>query len=204
MGGRADAHSYERLEFLGDSILGAFVATELFRRFPDLREGELSKIKSSVVSGATLAPVAESLGLGECILFGDSERGSDARGMHSALENVFEACVGALFLDGGFEAAGSFVLETLSPYITDDALHVPDSPKSVLQERLQALMEGMPTYKIVDESGPAHARSFTAVAMSGGRRIGRGSGSSKKEAETAAAADALSRMDSPDEQDGKD
>ena len=169
-----------------------------------MHEGELSTVKSRVVSGATLAPVAEALGLGDCIFFGDSERGTEARGLHSALENAFEACVGALYLDGGFEAAESFVLGALGPHITDDALHVPDSPKSVLQERLQADGRGMPTYKIVGEEGPDHARSFTAVAMAEGARIGRGSGTSKKEAETAAAADALARMDGPDNQDRKD
>ena len=95
--------SYERLEFLGDSILGAIVATDLFERFGDMDEGELTRLKIALVSGKQLSAVAEGLGIGECIIFGESEKGTGARGMHSALENVYESVVGALYLDGGYD-----------------------------------------------------------------------------------------------------
>ena len=94
--------SYERLEFLGDSILGAIVATDLFERFSSMDEGELTRLKISLVSGKTLSAVAESLGIGECIVFGESEKGTGSRGLPSALENVYESVVGALYLDGGY------------------------------------------------------------------------------------------------------
>ena len=93
--GKPVSASYERLEFLGDSILGAMVATDMFERFPGMDEGELTRLKISLVSGKTLSEVAGSLGIGELIVFGESERGTGARGMHSALENVYEAIVGA-------------------------------------------------------------------------------------------------------------
>ena len=110
--GRAIKYSYERLEFLGDSILGAIVATEAFERFHDLDEGGLTRIKVALVAGSTLADVAGELGFADIIVFGSSEAGTGKRGLHSALENVYEAVVGALYLDGGIEAARAFVART--------------------------------------------------------------------------------------------
>ena len=107
--------SYERLEFLGDSILGAIVATIAFHQFPDLDEGGLTRIKVALVSGASLSEVAEKLGFADVIVFGSSETGTGRRGLHSALENVYEAVVAALFLDGGLDAAWAFVDRTLMP-----------------------------------------------------------------------------------------
>lgn len=187
--------SYERLEFLGDSILGAICAHELYGRFLDLNEGELTRLKVALVSGETLSKVADSLGISELIVFGDSERGTEARGLHTALENVFEALVGALYVDGGYEPAREFVLGSLEPYISRDLAFTPESPKSLLQEVVQAKRMPTPTYEIVSSEGPAHAPTFTAVAKVGNERIGRGSGASKKEAETQAARDALKRID---------
>ena len=109
--------SYERLEFLGDSILGALVATDLFERYRDMDEGALTRMKIALVSGAMLSEVAGELGMGECIVFGGSERGTQARGLHSALENVYEAVVGALYLDGGYDVAHDFVARTLEPHM---------------------------------------------------------------------------------------
>ena len=186
--------SYERLEFLGDSILGSVVALALYESYPELDEGELTQFKVSLVSGATLSEVGRELGIGDIIIFGPSERGTDARGMHSALENVYESLVGALYLDGGWEAAQSFILRTLKPRMAADVAGIPENPKSYLQERVQADHLETPSYKIVDTSGPAHEPTFTAVAIVDGARRGRGAGPSKKEAECAAARDALERM----------
>lgn len=189
--GKGVAASYERLEFLGDSILGAIVARDLFERFPDMDEGALTQAKISLVSGKMLSSVAERLGVAPLIVMGESEKGTGARGMHSALENVYEALVGALYLDAGYRATHEFVLETLGPEVSPALARKPISPKSRLQEVAQRDMHCGPEYKLVSEEGPAHDPTFTSVVMVGGRRIGRGSGPSKKSSESAAAVDAL-------------
>lgn len=182
--------NYERLEFLGDSILGAIVACELFDRFTDLEEGGLTRIKVSLVAGSSLAKVAKKEGLADVIIFGDSEMGTRGRGLNSALENVFEAIVAALYVDGGVEAARSWILRVLEPYIDRDIADEPESPKSSLQEYLQAHRQ-KPVYHITGEEGPPHARTFFASVEVEGELMGEGSGNSKKRAEAAAAAAAL-------------
>lgn len=186
--------SYERLEFLGDSILGSVVALALFKTYPDFDEGKLTRLKVSLVSGMTLSQVGQELGIDECIIFGASETGTGARGMHSALENVYEALVGALYLDGGWEAAEAFIMRTLKPHLATERAEHPTNPKSFLQECVQRDRMDPPSYKLVGSSGPAHEPTFTAVTIVDGVRRGRGTGSSKKEAEAAAALDALERM----------
>lgn len=195
--------SYERLEFLGDSILGAMVATDLFEAFPSMDEGELTRLKISLVSGKTLSEVAGDLGIGDVIVFGESERGTGARGMHSALENVYESIVGALYLDAGFEVTHEFVSRTLAPHMSPQIAKRPLSPKSRLQEVTQRDLRCAPEYKLVGEEGPAHKPTFTSVVFVDGARVGRGSGSSKKESESEAALDALRRMGYMDS-DGQD
>lgn len=186
----ATTHNYERLEFLGDSILGAVIANELFCRYPDLDEGGLTRIKVSLVAGSTLSKVADDLGLAEAIIFGESETGTDCRGMHSALENVFEALVAALFLDGGLDLARTWILDTLGPHISKDIAAEPESPKSSLQEYLQARQK-KPVYEITGQDGPPHDRTFFARVLVDDEELGSGQGRSKKEAEAAAAAVAL-------------
>ncbi|EHF01900.1 MULTISPECIES: ribonuclease III [Olsenella] len=186
--------SYERLEFLGDSILGAIVATDLFERFPRMDEGELTRLKISLVSGKMLSAVADELGIGEVIVFGESERGTGARGLHSALENVYESIVGALYLDAGYDATHEFVSRTLAPHMSPELAERPLSPKSRLQEVTQRDLRCAPEYKLAGERGPAHSPTFTSVVLVDGVRMGRGEGSSKKESESAAALDALQRM----------
>lgn len=186
--------SYERLEFLGDSILGSVVALTLFRTYGDLDEGKLTRLKVSLVSGATLSEVGMELGIDRVIILGASEQGTGARGMHSALENVYESLVGAMYLDGGWETAEAFILRTLKPHLAADRAEHPSNPKSFLQECVQSDRMDPPSYKVVGEDGPAHLPTFTAVAIVDGVRKGRGTGSSKKEAEAAAALDALERM----------
>ena len=191
--GQSIKYSYERLEFLGDSILGAIVATAAFERFHDIDEGGLTRIKVSLVAGITLADVAGKLGFADIIVFGLSETGTGIRGLHSALENVYEAVVGALFLDGGIDAAHDFVERTLFPLMSSDMAFEPENPKSALQEKLQ---EGgiTPTYKLVDTQGPPHDRTFVAQVFAGSKGLAFGTGRTKKEAESQAAKTTLARL----------
>lgn len=191
--GRSVKFSYERLEFLGDSILGALVANEAFHRFPDLDEGGLTRIKVALVSGASLSGVAEKLGFTDIIVFGSSETGTGRRGLHSALENVYEAVVAALYLDGGVDVAGAFVERTLIPKMSLSLAREPENPKSALQEKLQ---EGgiTPTYKLVETQGPPHDRTFVAQVYAGDKGLAQGVGRTKKEAESQAAKTTLARL----------
>ncbi len=191
--GKSVKLSYERLEFLGDSILGALVATEAFHRFHDLDEGGLTRIKVSLVSGASLADVASDLGFADIIVFGSSEAGTGRRGLHSALENVYEAVVAALYLDGGVEAARAFVGRTLIPRMAIGMATEPENPKSALQERLQE--DGItPTYKLIDTQGPPHDRTFVAQVYAGTKGLAQGTGRTKKEAESQAAKSTLAHL----------
>ena len=191
--GRAVKFSYERLEFLGDSILGAIVAATAFHRFPELDEGGLTRIKVALVSGASLSAVAANLGFADVIVFGSSETGTGRRGLHSALENVYEAVVAALYLDGGIETATEFVTRTLIPKMSLDLAREPENPKSALQEKLQ---EGgiTPTYKLVETQGPPHDRTFVAQVYAGEKGLAQGVGRTKKEAESQAAKSTLARL----------
>lgn len=187
-------NDYERLEFLGDSILGAITASYLFNEFKDLDEGGLTRIKISLVSGANLSKVASDACLGDCIIFGESETGTDKRGLQSALENVYEAVVAALYLDGGIEAASAWVARSLLVHADKAIAAEPESPKSSLQALLQN--RGMqPEYRIVGMDGPPHARTFFAEALADGEVLGEGSGHSKKRAESAAASMALEQLE---------
>lgn len=194
--GKSVSASYERLEFLGDAVLGAIVAREVFTRFPSMDEGKLTDLKIALVSGKMLSSVSESLGISELILFGVSELGTNTRGMRSALEDVFEAIVGALYVDAGYDAARDFVIRNLGEYMVPETIERSMNPKTRLQEITQSgNMHMTPTYRLESEQGPAHARVFTSVALLEGRRVGRGKGSSKKESESAAAADAIRRIE---------
>jgi ribonuclease-3 len=185
--------SYERLEFLGDSLLGAFVAFAIYERFPDFDEGVLTRIKVSLVSGGMLSQRAAELGLADFIIFGLSERGTGRRGLFSALENVFEALTAAVALDGGVDAARAWVMKALGEHISRDAAALSENPKSILQEILQ-MDRVTPTYELVETSGPPHERVFTCNVLSEGSVIGTGVGHSKKDAEAEAAAQALERL----------
>ena len=191
--GKSVKYSYERREFLGDSILGAIVAAIAFHRFHDLDEGGLTRIKVALVSGASLSDVADRLGFADVIVFGSSETGTGKRGLHSALENVYEAVVAALYLDGGIGAAQEFVERTLIPRMSLDMAREPENPKSALQEKLQE--DGItPTYKLVETQGPPHDRTFVAQVFAGTQGLARGTGRTKKEAESQAAKSTLARL----------
>ena len=155
--GQPVSASYERLEFLGDSILGAVVARSLFESYPEFDEGKLTRLKVSLVSGATLSEVSHELGIDDIIIFGASETGTGARGLHSALENVYESLVGALYLDAGWDVAADFIHRTLKPHLASERAEHPANPKSFLQECVQADGHEPPAYKLVGSEGPAHA-----------------------------------------------
>ena len=191
--GRSVKYSYERLEFLGDSILGAIVAATAFQAYHDLDEGGLTRIKVALVSGASLSDLAQTLGFADVIVFGLSEAGTGRRGLHSALENVYEAVIAALFLDGGLDAARTFVERTLIPRMSIDMAKEPENPKSALQERLQE--DGItPTYKLIETQGPPHDRTFVAQVFAGTQGLAQGTGRTKKEAESQAARSTLARL----------
>ncbi|MDY0340702.1 MAG: ribonuclease III [Coriobacteriia bacterium] len=190
--------SYDRLEFLGDAVLGFIVADRMFRTFPEEPEGDLTKRKHSIVSGAALSPVATALGVGDLLRLG---RGADAAGERerpSVLENALEALVGAVYLDGGLEPAREFVagFETALP--TQHASAAADA-KSLLQQWTQADSGSLPVYRVVAAEGPPHARTFTVEVSIDERVTGTGTGPSKQAAEKAAAAQALAVLEDADQ-----
>lgn len=187
---------YERLEFLGDSVLGFIIAEETFSRFPLMREGGMTRIKVSLVAGSVLSNVARDLGLLDTLIVGESERGTGGRGLNSALENAYEAITAAIYLDGGLEAAREWVLRTLGPLITEDVATTPESPKSQLQELVQARGE-CAVYHTIAAEGPPHDRTFSVSVDVAGATLGSGTGRTKREAEAAAASAALSALAKP-------
>ena len=191
--GNSAVGSYERLEFLGDAILGAIISREIYDRYPRLDEGALTRLKVSAVAGQTLARLAGELELEKLIIFGSSERGTGRRGLTSALENSYEALVAALSIDGGMEAAEQFVIRTLVPHINTNVAREPENPKSMLQEMLQA-ERITPTYEIIETVGPPHDRLFTAEVLAGEQALAKGKGHSKKDAEMEAATNALQEL----------
>jgi ribonuclease-3 len=185
---------YERLEFLGDAVLGLLAAEELFRGLPELREGELSKRKGFLVSGDVLARRGEELGLGELLRLGVGEERSGGRRKPSILADAVEALLGAVYLDGGLEAARRTVAALFADGLGRPAAVAQDA-KSRLQEVVQARGGTSPLYRPVDESGPDHDKRFTVEVEVAGAAIGRGFGRTKKIAEQEAAAVALAALE---------
>ena len=181
------APSNERLEFLGDAVLGLIVAGYTYDRFPDFAEGKLAKVRSAVVNARVLAEVAGRLGVGEVLLLGRGEEGSGGRAKASILADAFEAILGAVYLDAGWEAAQQLVLRELGEAI-ERAGEEPDDfdHKSRLQEKAVRDGDGTPRYVVVG-SGPDHDRAYVAEVFLGGTLAGTGEGRSKKDAEQQAA-----------------
>ena len=190
--GSADAH-YERLEFLGDSLLGFLVAEWLMKQVPDADEGELTRRRQSIVSTGPLAQAAREMGLGEALRLGRGEEGTGGRGKNKLLEDVFEAVLGAVYEDAGMRAARAFVRRHLKGRVAVVRTEAEgaDDAKTRLQEEVQARLRLTPTYRIVRTAGPAHARSFTAEVVVGDEVVGEGTGPSRKRAEQEAARAAL-------------
>jgi ribonuclease-3 len=179
---------FERLEFLGDSVLGLVTAEELYRRFPDAEEGEMSKMKSKLVSEKHLAKVAREIQLGECLLISDEEARGGGRNKDSILADAVEALICAIYIDSGLRNAQSFIKRHILSKI-DEAVQSEDltNYKSILQEYCQSLYRIPPDYRVVKEEGPDHRKTFTVEVEIGGKIVGSGSGTSKKSAEQHAA-----------------
>lgn len=187
--------SNERLEFLGDAILGSIVCEMLFRQFPKLLEGSLTKIKSVVVSRQTCAKVTERLGLGDCLIVGKGMAGSQSV-PRSLLADVYESLIAAMYLDGGIEVVTKFVQTSMQPEI-ECAVEsgVDDNFKSTLQQLVQRDFGSTPTYQLLEEKGPDHSKCFRVAAIVDGREFPSAWGQSKKAAEQKAACNALSELD---------
>jgi ribonuclease III len=184
----------ERLEFLGDAVLGLVVTDALFREYPDLPEGHLAKLRAAVVNMRALADVARGLHLGDYVRLGRGEEGTGGRDKASILADTLEAVIGAVYIERGLEAADVLVHRLFDPVIARSArLGAGLDWKTSLQELTAASVLGVPEYH-VDESGPDHQKSFQALVRVGGRVYGSGTGRSKKEAEQHAAEAAWSAI----------
>ncbi|ACZ90650.1 ribonuclease 3 [Streptosporangium roseum] len=184
----------ERLEFLGDSVLGLVVTDTLYRNHPDLPEGQLAKLRAAVVNMRALADVARTLGLGRFLRLGRGEEGTGGRDKSSILADTLEALIGSVYVNRGLDEAFRVVHLLFDPLITRSAsLGAGLDWKTSLQELTASEALGVPEYH-VEESGPDHAKSFTAVVLLGGEEYGSGSGRSKKEAEQQAAEAAWNRI----------
>jgi ribonuclease III len=191
---RGEPEHYERLEFLGDAVLGLVAAEWLYERHPELPEGELSKRKAQLVSRNPLARHAERLGLGEALRLGVGEERSGGRAKASLLADSMEAVFGAVYLDGGLDAARAAIRAMLATPEREAPLEF--DAKTHLQETVQAHGWELPDYRLVGAAGPDHSKVFTVECWIAGACAGRGGGPSKKLAEQRAAADALSRLES--------
>lgn len=186
--------SNERLEFLGDAILGAIVCDLLFRQFPHMLEGDLTKIKSEMVSRRSCAMFTRHLGLEKYLIVGKG-MGSPEKVPRSLLADLFESVVGAIYLDGGMEAATEFVERaTRGMVLRAEEEGSPDNFKSMLQQRTQREMGTTPSYELVSERGPDHAKSFKIAVFIGSRAFAPAWGRNKKEAEQRAACNALAEL----------
>ncbi|HVB09333.1 MAG TPA: ribonuclease III [Bacillota bacterium] len=197
---RADGlSSNERLEYLGDAVLDLVVGHYLFLRYPHMPEGDLSRLRAAVVRGNALSVRARAMGLGRFVVLGKGEEQASGRDRPSLLADLFEAVVGAIFLDQGLEAASAFILKNLAEELATAAEG--DSRanyKAMLQEAVQGKSTAQITYHVVDESGPDHAKVWVCEVQVDGRSCGRGTESSKRRAEQEAARDALLRGWNPD------
>lgn len=185
----------ERLEFLGDSVLNFVTSNKLFLDFPHLPEGKLTELRISLIREETLAQIALELNLGDYLLLGKGEEATGGRKRSTNLANVFEALVGAIFLDQGIDKASDFILKRLHSHLENaktgtNLLNY----KSLLQEYTQAKYKKVPTYRIKGTSGPDHDKSFIVEVFLGTKSLGKGSGKSKKSAEMDAACVAYEKL----------
>lgn len=184
--------SNERLEFLGDSILSFIVSAYIFKNYPKLPEGEMTKVRASVVCEQTLKDISNLLGIGEYLQLGKGEEQTGGRKRSSILADAFEAIVGAIYIDGGLEVSKNFVLSKLEKLIMDSIKGTGMIDyKTTLQEELQKKGEVKIIYETVEESGPDHDKKFKVQVKCDEKVLGIGLGKSKKEAEQSAARDAL-------------
>lgn len=188
----AARRGYERLEFLGDRVLDLIVAQLLWRRFPDDDEGALTRRQVALVRRETLAAVAREIGLGDFVIVSSGEGAAGVRENASVLSDVCEALIAALYLDGGIAPVQRFVERYWARYL--ETTPPPRDPKTALQEWVQARGLSLPSYAVVETSGPPHRRRFTVTVSVAGDKVQTASGNSKREAETAAAAALLASL----------
>ena len=182
----------ERLEFLGDSVLGFVTAEYLFSEFKSRHEGELTKLRAAVVCEKSLFKFAEKISLGDYILMGRGEEHTGGRNRPSIVSDAFEAVIAAMYLDGGIDAVKPYILDFIRDAVKREA-NFKDN-KSLLQEKIQEQKGNTLSYEEVGESGPDHNKVFSFVVKLNGEIVGKGQGKSKKEAEQAAAGDALASL----------
>jgi ribonuclease III len=184
--------SNERLEFLGDAVLGLVIAQKLYQDFPQSSEGELTRLRAALVRRETLALIAVEIKLGDYLLLGRGEESGGGREKTANLAGAFEALIAAIYLDQGLDATGKLILQLFGPEIHKQAQQVAGTDyKSKLQEIIQAQQQQTPVYHLVEATGPDHDRQFTIEVKIGHSVLGRGTGKSKKAAEMEAARAAL-------------
>lgn len=190
--------SNERMEFLGDSILSFVVSSHIYKQYPNLKEGELTSLRSVLTNTQTLYMVSERLGLGVMLKMSKGEEEGGGRTNKTILANTYEAVVGGLFLDGGIEKAREFITATIldnqNEFVGSQGLK---DPKSLLQEFMQEKFKVSPDYRIVDEQGPDHDKKYTSAVFLNGEIVSQGIGRSKQEAEKDAAGKALEALNAP-------
>ena len=192
----AGAASNERLEFLGDAVLGLVVARDLYQRYPEAGEGELTRMRADLVRGRTLAAVAADLGLGEHLIMGKGEEAAGGRARERNLAGGLEALIGAVYVANGYRAAGSLIRRLLAPrfgHLHREGAQI--DPKSGLQHRVQARWHQPPEYVTVEEGPAGASRRFTVEVRVAGATLGRGTGVRKSQAQQEAARQALTRLD---------
>jgi len=189
-------NSNERLEFLGDAVLSFWVSGQIFRKFPELPEGKLTFIRTSLVRTTTLTKLSQNLSFGKYLMMSKGEESGGGKENPALLANCFEAVLGAIYFDQGIEKASQFLQNNFEKLISelDDPDKLKDS-KSVLQEKVQAKNDPTPTYKLISSSGPDHKRTFTMGVYVNDKLLGEGTSKSKQEAEEIAAQHALELLD---------
>jgi len=193
--GGPGGRSYERLEFLGDAVLGLIAAEWLGDRHPQAPEGELTRMRSYLVSRKVLSRAASALGVGEALRLSEGEQRSGGRRKASLLADALEAAIGAVYADAGLEAARRVVIPVLEEALERDPDLAGQDAKTRLQEIVQARSGGLPEYRLIAEQGPPHDKSFAVECWIEGVRMGAGSGASKKAAERVAALEALRQLE---------
>jgi ribonuclease-3 len=185
----------QRLEFLGDSVLGLILSRQLYEKFPEADEGQLTKSRAKLVNASALAAHGRSLGLGAHLILSRGEENTGGRERSSTLADAFEAVLGAIFLDGGFDAAREFILREFHTDFSELTLPTGiDNPKGELQELFQSKSPIAPVYQLISAEGPDHDRDFICAVMHDGQELARGTGKSKKAAESDAALAALNKL----------
>lgn len=190
---RAVIHHNERLEFLGDAVLGMLISDYLYRHLPTTAEGQLSYLRSRLVEAGSCVNYVQSLGIAPYMLLGKGERMNDGRGRDSILADLFEAIMGAIYLDGGLEAAKNFLFHNFTSHIQEILKTPLRNWKALLQDYCQKKYQQTPIYHVLQASGPDHSKIFEISVLINQKELGKGKGASKKEAQQAAAADAVSR-----------